>query len=100
MRANRRRQIRAIAFAVTFGFAASSVIGTASPAEANVLGGLDGSSLVREDPVTPEALADGLLDGLQYADPTAGLAKVDAPEASQTGGAAVDYPLEIPQGRG
>ncbi|MGW5237402.1 toxin TcdB middle/N-terminal domain-containing protein [Monashia sp. NPDC004114] len=99
MRVN-RRQLRAVAFAVSFGFLASSVMVTASPAEANVLAGLDGKSLVREEQVTPEALADGLLDGLQYADPTAGLAMVDEPEANPTGNATVAYPLAIPQGRG
>ncbi|GAA1757270.1 toxin TcdB middle/N-terminal domain-containing protein [Agromyces humatus] len=59
-----------------------------------------GEPLARESLLTPDDLGDGGFDGLQYADPTEGLALIDAPEASSDGSAQLSYPLIVPQGRG
>ena len=62
--------------------------------------GVADSALRREPQVTPAQLADGLLDGVQYADPTAGLVSVEEPVAGADGGAHMSYPLVVPKGRG
>jgi RHS repeat-associated protein len=60
-----------------------------------------GSSEVdRESLLTPDQLGDGIVDGLQYADPSEGLAMVQPPEADSGGSAQLSYPLVIPPGRG
>ena len=64
-------------------------------------GGVEpGEVLARESLLTPDELGDGGFDGLQYADPTEGLALIDAPEASSDGSAQLSYPIIVPQGRG
>ena len=40
------------------------------------------------------------IDGLQFPDPTEGLAMVEPPAAGNDGGAHLSYPLRIPKGRG
>jgi RHS repeat-associated protein len=62
--------------------------------------GPGGSTLGREPLMTPEALGDGSVDGLQYADPAEALATISPPEASSDGGAQLGYPLLLPPGRG
>ena len=58
------------------------------------------STLRREPLLTPEAIGDGSIDGLQYADPTENLALVDPPAPNNGGSAQVSYPLIVPHGRG
>ncbi len=67
---------------------------------AEPLGGANSSTLGREPQLTPAQLGDGSVDGLQFPDPTEGLALVDPPQASNDGGAHLTYPLVIPKGRG
>ncbi len=59
-----------------------------------------GEPLARESLLTPDDLGDGGFDGLQYADPTDGLALIDAPGASSDGSAQLSYPILLPEGRG
>src|SRR3954452_7823377 len=82
---------------------AAAVVGLmvqGSPAAPSVLGGINDSTLGREPLQTPDTLGDGLLDGLQFADPQEGLAGITPPEAGSGGGANLSYPLAIPSGRG
>ena len=58
------------------------------------------STLRREPLLTPETLGNGRVDGLQYADPTDGLALVDPPAQNHGGSAQLSYPLIVPHGRG
>ena len=58
------------------------------------------STIRREPLLTPEAIGDGSIDGLQYADPTENLALVDPPAPNNGGSAQVTYPLIVPHGRG
>ena len=46
------------------------------------------------------AIGDGSTTGLQFGDPTEGLALIQPPGASNDGGAHLSYPLLIPKGRG
>lgn len=64
------------------------------------LGGDTSATLGREPQLAPTQLGDGSIDGLQFADPTEGLALVDPPAASNDGGVHLSYPLLIPAGRG
>ncbi len=64
------------------------------------LGGADNTTLAREPQLTPAEIGDGSIDGLQFPDPTEGLAMVEPPGASNDGGAHLSYPLLIPKGRG
>jgi RHS repeat-associated protein len=64
------------------------------------LGGADQTTLAREPQLTPGQLGDGSIDGLQYPDPTEGLALITPPEVANDGGAHLAYPLIIPKGRG
>ena len=57
-------------------------------------------SVAREAQLQPDQLGNGVIDGLQYANPTEGLALVSPPVANSGGGAQVDYPFVIPPGRG
>ena len=69
-------------------------------ATAEVLLGADGQTIPREQLLTPQDLAKGSIDGLQFGNPTEGLALVSPPVATNDGGAHLTYPLNIPQGRG
>jgi RHS repeat-associated protein len=93
----RTRWIRAVAVLCSVVMLANSVP-TARAAEP--LGGLNGSTLAREPQLTPEQIGDGSVDGLQYGDPTEGLAIIEPPEAGNGGGAQLSYPMVIPKGRG
>src|SRR4051812_20175832 len=64
------------------------------------LGGANDTTLPREPQLTPAAIGDGSTAGLQFADPTEGLALVQPPEVSNDGGTHLAYPLLIPKGRG
>ena len=64
------------------------------------LGGANSRTLAREPQLTPAAIGDGSIDGLQFPDPTEGLAMVEPPGASSDGGTHLSYPLRIPKGRG
>ena len=64
------------------------------------LGAASSSSVAREPQLTPDVLGNGVVDGLQYANPTEGLAMVSPPVANSGGGAQVEYPFVIPPGRG
>lgn len=79
---------------------AGMVLSSLSPATPAVLGGFEEGALQREPLTTPESLADGLVEGLQFADPEAGLAGIAPPEATSGGGAQLSYPLVVPAGRG
>src|SRR5215212_8233730 len=57
-------------------------------------------SVAREPQLQPDQLGNGVVDGLQYANPTEGLAMVSPPVANSGGGAQVEYPFVIPPGRG
>jgi RHS repeat-associated protein len=72
----------------------------ATTASGSPLGGANDTTLAREPQLTPAAIGDGSTAGLQFADPTEGLALVQPPEASNDGGAHLSYPLLIPKGRG
>ena len=78
----------------------SLVFAVMSPAVPQTLGGFNDSTLQRESLKTPESLADGLVEGLQFADPESGLAAIAPPEANGDGGAQISYPLLMPNGRG
>ena len=67
---------------------------------ADPLGGANNTTLAREPQLTPAEIGDGSIDGLQFPDPTEGLALVEPPAASNDGGAHLSYPLLIPKGRG
>jgi hypothetical protein len=67
---------------------------------ADPLGGANATTLAREPQLTPAEIGDGSIDGLQFPDPTEGLAMVEPPDASSDGGAHLSYPLLIPKGRG
>src|SRR5436190_4491520 len=75
--------------------AASGTIASSSP-----LGGANDTTLAREPQLTPAEIGDGSTAGLQFADPTEGLALIQPPAASNDGGAHLSYPLLIPKGRG
>ena len=62
--------------------------------------GDSGRSVAREAQLQPDQLGNGVVDGLQYANPTEGLALVSPPLANSGGGAQVEYPFVIPPGRG
>ena len=64
------------------------------------LGGANETTLGREPQLTPAQIGDGSIDGLQFPDPTEGLAMIAPPAASNDGGAHLSYPLVIPKGRG
>lgn len=96
MRAPTRIALRAGVVAVT---CITLVASTFSPVTAEVLGGIEGATLGREPLVTPTDDSSGAPDDLQYADPAAGLAGIDVPEANNGGGAQLSYPLVLPQGR-
>ena len=74
----------------------------AGPGTANaaVLGGANERTLGREPQLTPAGIGDGSIDGLQFPDPTEGLALVEPPAATNDGAARLSYPLLIPKGRG
>ena len=82
--------------------AALALIATGAIAATGGFGGgaQPGEPLARESMLTPDELGDGSFDGLQYADPSEGLALIDAPEASSDGSAQLSYPIIVPQGRG
>src|SRR4051794_38023857 len=67
---------------------------------ADPLGGANTTTLGREPQLTPAQIGDGSIDGLQFPDPTEGLAMVEPPAASNDGGVHLSYPLLIPKGRG
>src|SRR5689334_21746066 len=69
-------------------------------ASGSPLGGANDTTLGREPQLTPAAIGDGSVAGLQFADPTEGLALVQPPAASNDGGTHLSYPLLIPKGRG
>ncbi|MCU0508491.1 MAG: hypothetical protein MUC34_08820 [Anaerolineae bacterium] len=74
---------------------------TLTPAfAAEPLGGANSSTLAREPQLTPAAIGDGTLDGLQFPDPTESLALVEPPAVSSDGAARLAYPLLFPKGRG
>ena len=101
MRAVTHRVYREVVVAASaFALVLSTLVATPTALAADVSRSLDASTVRREPDVTPAALADGLLDGLQYADPTAGLVQVDEPVANSYGSAQVSYPLVLPEGRG
>jgi len=85
---------------ITLATTVGLVLGFMAPAVPAVLAGANDSTLLREPMQTPATLADGLLDGLQFADPTSQLAGIDPPDATSGGGAALEYPLVFPKGRG
>ncbi|CAA9362455.1 MAG: hypothetical protein AVDCRST_MAG93-7739, partial [uncultured Chloroflexia bacterium] len=64
------------------------------------LGGANSTTLAREPLLTPAQIGDGSIEGLQFPNPTEGLALVAPPRASNDGGAHLSYPLVIPKGRG
>src|SRR4051794_17974746 len=64
------------------------------------LGDANGTTIAREPQLTPAEIGDGSVDGLQFPNPTEGLATIDPPAASNDGGAHLSYPLVIPKGRG
>jgi hypothetical protein len=92
--ANLRRRARRVA-GVAFVVALAATSASAAPLD----GGL-ATTLRREPLLTPEAIGDGQVDGLQYADPTEGLALVDPPAQNNGGSAQLSYPLIVPHGRG
>src|SRR5688500_10198079 len=67
---------------------------------AEPLGGANSTTLAREPQLTPAQIGDGSIDGLQFPDPTQGLALIEPPGASNDGGAHLSYPLVLPKGRG
>ena len=93
-----RRHFFATSFASLL--ALTLVVGFFQPAFTAVLSGANDRTLLREPMQTPASLGDGLLDGLQFADPTSQLAGIDPPDANSGGGAAIEYPLVFPKGRG
>jgi RHS repeat-associated protein len=93
-----RRHFSSTSFAAAL--ALTLVVGFFQPAFTAVLSGANDRTLLREPMQTPATLGDGLLDGLQFADPTSQLAGIDPPDATSGGGAELEYPLVFPKGRG
>lgn len=75
------------------------VVAFLAPVNAEVLGGVEGSTLGREPLVTPTDDSSAAPNDLQYADPTSGLSGIDPPEASSSGDAELSYPIVLPQSR-
>src|SRR5690349_23986604 len=99
----RSRWKRIIHIAGVFALATNLLTTAAAPgtaAPASPLGGANDTTLAREPQLTPAASGDGSVAGLQFADPTEGLALVQPPAASNDGGTHLSYPLLIPKGRG
>lgn len=95
---NRGRPVRlCIAMAALLLLSQISTLGTA---RATTLDEGLNSTLRREPLLTPEAIGDGSIDGLQYANPTENLALVDPPAPNNGGSAQLTYPLIVPHGRG
>lgn len=86
----------------TAAIAALALLATGAIAATGGFGGgaEPGEPLARESLLTPDELGDGSFDGLQYADPTEGVALIDAPVAASDGSAQLSYPIIVPQGRG
>ena len=85
---------------VTIVCASALTLALLTPVQAEVLAGVEGSTLEQEPQVTPSELASDAVPGLKYADPTEGLSLIDPPAANSGGGAQVSYPIVVPQGRG
>src|SRR5215211_5323263 len=84
---------------LAIGLAAGAVL-PADRARANFLAGTNDSVLGRPPQLHPGALGDGSLSGLQYADPTEQMVLMEPPEPNNHGGAVLQHPLLIPNGRG
>src|SRR5437868_631201 len=93
----RSRWTRVIGIAGAFALMANLLMPALA---ADPLGGANGTTLARESQLTPAEIGDGSIDGLQFPDPTEGLALIEPPAASNDGGAHLSYPLLIPKGRG
>jgi hypothetical protein len=78
----------------------SSLIPAPAPASAESLATASEGVVGREPLLKPDQLGNGVVDGLQYPDPTEGLALVAPPEAGSGGSAQLSYPFVIPPGRG
>jgi RHS repeat-associated protein len=70
------------------------------PTASATLSGDSARSVAREPQLQPDQLGNGVVDGLQYANPTEGLALVSPPVGNSGGGAQIEYPFIIPPGRG
>ena len=71
----------------------------ATASHAEVLSGANSSTLVREPQQTPDNQGSAAFNGLQYADPSAGIDMVQPPVANNQGDAEVSHPLSVPPGR-
>lgn len=100
VRARSVRRVRRVRRLLAGGLTAGLLLGAQAAVRADVLSGQEGTSLQRVPQLTPGALGDGALDGLQYADPASMVDTVLAPEANNQGDAALEQPLWIPPGRG
>ncbi|MGH9222291.1 MAG: SpvB/TcaC N-terminal domain-containing protein [Acidimicrobiales bacterium] len=77
------------------------VLGTLpAPSGGAPLGDAATTTLRREPLQRPGELGNGALNGLQYADPTAGIDMVRPPESNNQGNAVMELPISIPPGRG
>ena len=90
------RSILAFVIALSISLGGLPSVGSVSA----TLSGDSASSVAREPQLQPDQLGNGVIDGLQYADPTEGLALVSPPVANSGRGAQVEYPFVIPPGRG
>lgn len=95
-RAHKRPVVRSIAMVMAL---LVTSLGPASTSAAPLSAASDGV-VGREGLLTPAELGAGTVDGLQYADPTEGLAMVQPPVAESGGSAQLTYPFVIPRGRG
>ncbi|MEJ2600769.1 MAG: SpvB/TcaC N-terminal domain-containing protein, partial [Anaerolineales bacterium] len=71
----------------------------ATVSSASILSGANGATLVREPQQTPDGLGAASFNGLQYADPAAGIDLVQPPVANNQGDAELTQPLSLPPGR-
>src|SRR6476469_4564974 len=86
------------AFALVTNLLTTAAAGTA--ASTSPLGGANDTTIAREPQLTPAGIGDGSTSGLQFPNPSEGLALIQPPAASNDGGAHLSYPLVIPKGRG
>ncbi|MCH9672635.1 MAG: hypothetical protein K0U93_14445, partial [Gammaproteobacteria bacterium] len=77
------------------------LVGGSAPSivHSDALLGAEANTLAREPQVTPADLGDGVLEGLQYADPAEQLDLIEPPVADNFGDAQLEHPITIPVGR-
>ena len=91
-----RRRTLAVVLAAALAMTMTVPLATAgAPGEGQFEAALPGIA-----PTTPQEVGEGTTTDLLYADVTEGLAMMNPPEANPSGTAELEYPFQIPKGRG